>query len=575
MNKPFQAYRGSEPYVFVCYSHRDLDTVYADLSELDRNGLNFWYDEGIQAGTSWRAEIAAAIKGAAKFLFFISASSLKSTHCLREVDYALSHDIEIIPVYLDNSSLPGELELVLNRVHALFRTSDSLYMQHLIAALQGKPGQGFAPHKRPQIKSNRSVWPLALAVAFSLLLGFLWTQRDSRTGGAQSSLDTVTSPSAFDRYLEGLELMERWDKDDNLATATGLFREAAKLDPGFALAYARLAEALRMNYALTGDEDSLTEAANNANEAVRLNPGLAPVQVALGRVYSAQGKIDLAFSAFQRAVSIDPNDATANQAIAGIYASQGRLEDAEASYQKAVALDPDNLLVLDGYANFLFGQSRFEEAARQWQVVVRLAPDHYAALVNLGSALNESGRTAEAITMFERAIEIKPTYMGYSNLGTANSRAERYPESVEAYRKALEIDESDWLAWGNLAYVYSWMNGMDPQTVETFEHAIQLAEAAIPTNPRDPFVYSDLALYYAKTGQPELALQRVETAITLSPDAGEILVAAAEAYETLGQRDKAVDMALRSLELGFPRHQLQRNRELSNLLTDPRMQTSQ
>jgi tetratricopeptide (TPR) repeat protein len=257
-----------------------------------------------------------------------------------------------------------------------------------------------------------------------------------------------------------------------------------------------------------------------------------------------------------------------------MYASLGRLEDAEASFRKAIALDPEDLLILDGYANFLFAQSRYDEAARQWQGVIRLAPDHFAALVNLGSALNESGRVAEAVTMFERAIEIQPAYMAYVNLGNAHARAKQYPEAVDAFRRALEIDDSDWLAWGNLAYVYSWQNGMDAQTVETFEHAIGLAEAAKEQNPRDPFVYSDLGLYYAKTGRPELALQRVDTAITLAPDTGEILAAAAEAHELVGQRDEAVRLALRSLELGFPRSHLQRNQELSALLQDARLQAS-
>jgi tetratricopeptide (TPR) repeat protein len=541
------------------------------LSELDREGLKFWYDEGIQAGTSWRAEIAASIKGAAKFLFFISAASLESTHCLREVDYALNNDIEIVPVYLDNSALPGELELVLNRVQALFHATDSMYLQHLLEALQGN--QRFTPLRRLPKKTNRRLVGLSLTIVCVVLIGIAWTQRDSITGNRPASSSTINSPNAFDRYLEGNELMERWDKSGNLATATELFREATTLDPDFALAYARLAEALRMRYALTGDEASLVEAAENADEAARLNPDLAPVQVALGRIYATQGNVDLAFAAIQRAVSIDPNDAAANQSMASMYVSLGRLEDAEASFQKALALDPENILILDGYANFLFGQSRFDEAANQWQTVTRIAPDHYAALVNLGSALNESGRVAEANTMFQRSIGIQPSYMAYVNLGNANARAEHYPEAVEAFRKALEIDDSDWLAWGNLAYVYSWMNGMDPQAIETFGHAIELAEAAKLQNPRDPFVYSDLALYYAKTGQPELALQRLGTAITLAPDTGEILAAAAEAYETIGQRDKAIELVQRSLESGFPGQQLQRNHELSDLLTDPRMQT--
>jgi serine/threonine-protein kinase len=270
------------------------------------------------------------------------------------------------------------------------------------------------------------------------------------------------------------------------------------------------------------------------------------------KIYSQQAVYTpythLAFAAMQRAVAIDPNDAVANQAIASMYARLGRLEDAEASFKKAVALQPENLLVLDGYANFLYDQSRFDDAVDQWTAVIRLAPDHYVALVNLGSALSESGKTAEAITMYQRAIEIKPTYMAYVNLGTANARSERYPNAVQALLKALSIDDSDWLAWGNLGFAYSRMNGMDPQTVAIFTRAIQLAETARQKTPRDAFVYSDLALYYAKTGQQELGMQRLATALALSPDSGEIMAAAAETYEIVGQRERAIELARDALE---------------------------
>jgi tetratricopeptide (TPR) repeat protein len=116
------------------------------------------------------------------------------------------------------------------------------------------------------------------------------------------------------------------------------------------------------------------------------------------------------------------------------------------------------------------------------------------------------------------------------------------------------------------------MDGMGQQAAETFDHAIQLAEAARKRQPRDPYVHSDLALYYAKTAQVDLALQRLETAITLSPDSGEVLAAAAEALELVGNRERAIELAHRSLELGFPFQRFQRNPEVAKLLQDAQMQ---
>lgn len=468
LNKPFPAYEGNESFVFVCYAHRDSDSVYADLEKLHSDGIHLWYDEGITAGVSWRAEIAAAITGATRFLFYVSEASLNSTHCLREVDYALSHEIEILPVYLDDSTLPAELELALNRVQALFRETDTRYIEHLFGGLEENAQLVQLPLSRVSERQNKlSKLPIRVVV-ISLMALFFWMQRDSFFSRQDLQPETPSVATAFDHYLEGLALMERWDKDDNLETAIVLFRKATVLDPGFALAFARSADALRRRYSLTRDESWLDQASADVNEAVRMNAGLAPVQVALGRVHSSQGNIDLAVAALERALAIDANDAVANMAIAFVYQRLGRLQYAEAAFQKAVALDSENISVLDAYANFLYGQSRFEDATRYWQAAIRLAPDHYASLVNLGSVLNERGRIPEAITMYHRVIKIRPTYMAYSNLGTAYSMQERYPEAMEAYQEALEIDDNDWLAWGNLAYVYSWVDGSEQQANETF-----------------------------------------------------------------------------------------------------------
>ncbi len=571
MKRPFPAYKGEDSYVFVCYAHSDADTVYADLVALNENGINIWYDEGIPAGSSWRGEIAAAIKGADKLVYFISEASLKSSHCLREVDFAISNDVEIVPVYLDESTLPGELELVLNRVHGLFREKDSMYMEHLVDAMKGR--RGIAALRPGARKRKTPLWAPLAALGLCLALLFAWFQSndDGRVGTADAP-GLAAGPTAYDLYLEGLGLLERWDKDDNLEVAIGLFHEATQLDPDFALAYARQADGLRMRYALSGDEQFLEQAMRSINEAVRLAPDLGPVQVALGRLHAIQGNFDLATAALNRALAIDPNDAVANQAIARVYTRLGRIEDAEASYEKAIALDPDNPTIHDSYANFLADQSRTEEAVAVWQTVIRLAPDNYAALVNMGSMLTELGRLSEAITVTQRANEIRPSYMAYSNLGTAYARSVRYEEAIQAYQKALEIDDSDWLAWGNMAYVYSWMDGMEQEAQQTFEKAIQLAEAAKEQDARDPFIFSDLSLYYAKTGNPELALQNLATAVTLAPDTGEILAAAAETNETLGRRDEAIDFVHKSMASGYPMKTLQRNRELSDLLLDPRIQ---
>jgi pimeloyl-ACP methyl ester carboxylesterase len=168
MEKPFQAYAGDEPYVFVCYSHEDSELVYAELVWLREQGINIWYDEGISAGENWRAAIGDALLGASKFLFYLSARSLKSDHCNREINLALDEAKDVVPVYLEEVELTSDLMVGLNRVQALHRDQDESYQRHLLSALGHSTSTANTILDSAVVKPRRH-W-LKLATATSLLL---------------------------------------------------------------------------------------------------------------------------------------------------------------------------------------------------------------------------------------------------------------------------------------------------------------------------------------------------------------------------------------------------------------------
>src|SRR6185369_4103186 len=76
---------------------------------------------------------------------------------------------------------------------------------------------------------------IAAAALFVLLAGgavYFWKGHAARGNNPASAAATASS-SAFDQYLQGIELMKRWDKENNLAQAVGLFTNATAADPGF------------------------------------------------------------------------------------------------------------------------------------------------------------------------------------------------------------------------------------------------------------------------------------------------------------------------------------------------------
>jgi TolB-like protein len=121
METPFPAYRGDEPYIFVCYAHEDADAVFPELRALRDSGINIFYDEGIAPGHEWTQELADAIDGCSQFLYFVSPSSVSSRHCRNEVQYALDRTKTLVSVYLEPTTLPGGLQLSLGSAQAIIK----------------------------------------------------------------------------------------------------------------------------------------------------------------------------------------------------------------------------------------------------------------------------------------------------------------------------------------------------------------------------------------------------------------------------------------------------------------------
>jgi TolB-like protein/tetratricopeptide (TPR) repeat protein len=197
VDQPFAAYRGDEPYVFVCYAHEDEGVVYPEIGWLHEQGINLWYDEGISAGRIWREEIGDAIKAASSVLYYISESSLASDHCSREINFALDQHKNVLPVYLEDVALTTDLEVGLSRVQALHRDNDVNYQQHLLHAL----GQSPAVEQSPVVSKKRRSWtsPAGLGLAFTVLLSiaaitwYLLPQEESPDALTEDALTPIRS----------------------------------------------------------------------------------------------------------------------------------------------------------------------------------------------------------------------------------------------------------------------------------------------------------------------------------------------------------------------------------------------
>jgi len=134
---------GQQTKVFISYSHRNRDVCDRIAATLEKTGeLTVWYDKGLIPGEEYRKRIAEQIRTSDFFLVLLSESSSQSDWVLDEVEYAKKLHKKILPIWIEKTELPEDLDMVLRRYHSLFwhlRTSDTQFENALYASLLSKP----------------------------------------------------------------------------------------------------------------------------------------------------------------------------------------------------------------------------------------------------------------------------------------------------------------------------------------------------------------------------------------------------------------------------------------------------
>lgn len=126
-------YEGTEPYIFISYSHRDTDKMAEICHVLQRNGARFWYDSGLHSGDDWNLVIATHLEKASVCLLLLSKDSASSLYVKNELNFAINHRIPIHTVLFESFTLPLDLEMMLGRIQMIEKKN--AYEAKLIADL--------------------------------------------------------------------------------------------------------------------------------------------------------------------------------------------------------------------------------------------------------------------------------------------------------------------------------------------------------------------------------------------------------------------------------------------------------
>jgi tetratricopeptide (TPR) repeat protein len=233
-------------------------------------------------------------------------------------------------------------------------------------------------------------------------------QLNAKLSGAEQKAvaeKPTENAGAYDVYLRAVAIDNAGNLDTTKRVAD-LYAEAVRLDPQFALAWARLAVARSYLYfnGIDLDKNSGAAVKEAADRAMSLQPELGEAWLAQG-VYRYRVLRDFkgALQSYEEALRRLPNSALVLTQMAHLERRLGQADVAQKHYQAAAQLDPRNIDILLTLADSLQTVHRYEEARTVLDRVLEMSPGNDGALAVKALTFQAQGRLKEAAEALAKA----------------------------------------------------------------------------------------------------------------------------------------------------------------------------
>jgi TolB-like protein/predicted Zn-dependent protease/class 3 adenylate cyclase len=344
-------------------------------------------------------------------------------------------------------------------------------------------------------------------------------QLNAKLSGAEQKA-VVEKPTqnaaAYDVYLHAVAI----DNAQTLETTkrvAELYAEAVRLDPEFALAWARLAVARSQLYFNGVDPETNSAAAvkEAADRAISLQPQLGEAWLAQG-VYRYRVLRDFqgALRSYEEALRRLPNSAFVLEQMAHLERRLGQFDVAQKHYEAAAQLDPRNIGILLTFADTFQSARRFDEARQIFDRVLEMSPGNEAALSAKAFTFQAQGRLNEAAQVLAKA--------------PANSQ-----DDALIFARAIQL--------------------YDERRFDEAVAYLQKVPAEFANDPRTMTLLGECQQLVGKKDEARGTFTRAVAAMKPTPDsivavdARQLPVHLAWAYVGLGEKEKALDQARQAI----------------------------
>jgi TolB-like protein/class 3 adenylate cyclase/Tfp pilus assembly protein PilF len=331
---------------------------------------------------------------------------------------------------------------------------------------------------------------------------------------------------AYDAYLRGLAYnLKTATTPANSLGAQKYLREAVRLDPKFALAWALLSYVDARGYlqlTLQPTAALREEARQAAETALTLEPDLGEALMAKGYYYYACLKdYDTAVRYLERAREVLPNSSRIPESLAYLERRRNQWDQSESYFNEAERLDPRNVSLLTQHAQSYICLRRFDEALRKLDEVLDIIPDDLDTLVLKAVIAQAEGDLPRAAAL------LTPLHPNADNPGAFETQVyqailERQPAPVIPRLKEILAKPDPALGYlnGEQRFWLGWTQeiaGDHAAAQESWRQARSELEFFLKEQPENFILIGDLALTNMALGDKAVALALAERAMAVIP----------------------------------------------------------
>jgi TolB-like protein/Flp pilus assembly protein TadD len=329
------------------------------------------------------------------------------------------------------------------------------------------------------------------------------------------------NPEAYDAYLRGLAYsLKTAQTPANALGAQKYLKEAVRLDPKFALAWALLSYTEARGYRTLNLQPTVAlreEARQAAETALTLQPNLDEAVLAKGYYhYSCLKDYDAAVGYFEQARPLLPNSSRIPESLAYLERRRGQWERSESYFNEAERLDPRNVTMLTQHALSYIYLRRFPEALRKLDQVLNIIPDDLDTLVFKAAIAQAEGDLPRAAAL------LAPLHPPADDTGALETQVyqailERNPGPMISRLKEVLAKPDPALGYfiGELRFWLGWAQevaGDHAAAQESWRQAHSELESFLEEQPANHVLIEDMAL-----GDKAAALALAERAMVANP----------------------------------------------------------